>query len=313
MTFSWLFFATIGALAARYMKDPLGKLWHVIHISLSVLTFVGTLVSIIVIGIYVGRDGDRDGDGSRVVGRVPEGYSVQIERKTEEGLVLAALLQLIPTRLLPGEGEEGTREADRSEDRGEGREVSRGEDRGGYKGRVGAQRGAGGGGEDAVRATGFHTGHFSTLHAVLGWCTFAFLIIQSFVGLLSSYYRDPLRDATPLWPDLAHHYIGYTLLLAGLMSCFSGLTSYNETPSLTWLCLFLWLISMLLFVALFELFHRGDTPSNRRVLQREYELMERGVRLIEQSNVGLLWCFVCCIIITLLLASVMSTLVDTYS
>jgi len=153
-----------------------------------------------------------------------------------------------------------------------------------------------------AKSGGTDSSHFSSTHSLLGLAVCFSLILVTLFGAMAKPERE---IETRKWPLFLHQWCGRLVVIAAFFDCFLGFYSYESTSAKAWTCGALWVFVIIIFVILFELFHRGDVPSHT-IRAKEFEMLERGVRIIDQNNTGLLWCFGAlgvfgCLLVTLMI------------
>jgi len=139
-----------------------------------------------------------------------------------------------------------------------------------------------------VQMTG--SGHFDSIHKITGLFVVLFMCLQVGLGYYTYVSFDPQREEPPPFPDKVHWWNGRLLAVFAYLNIFSGFILFEETGSAPWVTGVLWFFTILIFVAIFEFFFRGDIPSRSQV-EREYELLERGIKVVDQNNTGLVFSF----------------------
>ena len=89
----------------------------------------------------------------------------------------------------------------------------------------------------------------------------------------------------------------------------SGFLIFEKTGYAPWVLLVLWGLASIAYLVMFELNYRGDLPT-RSTLEKEYELVERGVLEVKQNNNGLFFCFASLAAISVLLVVAMGFLME---
>jgi hypothetical protein len=192
MLYAWGLFAVISIFCSRYMKDPLGSWWFVVHATLAIMIFLLTISGFSVIISYVSMQKNHH--------------------------------------------------------------------------------------------------HFHTVHQIVGLVVVLLLIAQLILGVLARMKYDPEREHTPFFPDKMHWWVGRFTTTAAFLNIFSGFVMFAQTGKAPWILLFTWVVAILVFTAVFEIYSRGDTPS-RSAVAKEYQLLEYGVQIVHQNNSALLFCF----------------------
>ena len=116
------------------------------------------------------------------------------------------------------------------------------------------------------------------------------MLVQFGIGLYTRISFDPERQRPPIFPDKVHWWVGRLVAFAALTNIFSGLLLFDEAGDVPWVMVFIWFAIIIAYVALFEVYFRGDTP-DRATVAKEYELLEKGVQVVRQNNSALLICF----------------------
>jgi len=210
MLYGWGFFAVISIFCSRYMKDPLGSWWFVIHISMALMNFVLTITGFSVIISFVSHNRDP---------------------------------------------------------------------------------------------------HFNTVHKILGLVITICLTFQILIGTFTRIWFDPDREYTPYFPDKFHWWFGRGLIILSFVNIFTGFFEFSKTGLAPYILLLSWVGSIIAFVVLFEMYHRGDMPS-RTTVMKEYKLLESGVHFVQQNNSALLFCFGGLVLIGLLLITLSVSLLE---
>jgi hypothetical protein len=132
--------------------------------------------------------------------------------------------------------------------------------------------------------------HFNSPHKILGLTIVTALVVQMWLGLFSKIKFDPEREHTPLVPDKVHWWLGRFIVIASFVNILTGLLLFPKTGLAPWILIGVWVVCIIAFVAMFELYFRGDMPS-RTTVAKEYQLLERGIQIVQQNNSALLFCF----------------------
>jgi len=88
--------------------------------------------------------------------------------------------------------------------------------------------------------------HFNAVHGQVGLVILSLMLIQVVVGFLSDKLFDPNRRRTPLFPDLLHWFLGWSLVALPVANVLLGLSRFDNAPTAIWVVYF-----VLAFVILF--------------------------------------------------------------
>ncbi len=134
-------------------------------------------------------------------------------------------------------------------------------------------------------------GHFTQVHHITGLVVVILLLVQLGLGLAARFTYDSEREHAPLIPDKIHWWLGRITVTAAFLNIFTGFHMFSKTGTAPWILLLIWIVLIVAFVALFEVYYRGDVP-NRSTISKEYQLVElTGVQLVQQNDQALLFCF----------------------
>ena len=151
--------------------------------------------------------------------------------------------------------------------------------------------------------------HFSSVHHITGLVVVLLLFIQMVLGLVAHFMYDPDREHAPIVPDKIHWWLGRVTTITAFLNIFTGFQMFAETGTAPWILLVLWVVLIVAFVALFEIYYRGDVPS-RSAVSKEYQLVEMGIQIVQQNDQALLFCFLSLILTGVLMITLSVSLLE---